>query len=1229
MFKEIFSFELRLGFRKLSTYIYFLVLFGVALMLGLAASRVFDTTRTDTNTIANSAYAVSGMVLSLTSGFFILMLSSLIISTMGTAIQKDYQYNTHPLFFTKPISKAGYFFGRLTASFLLILFVFSGLVLGYWLGTLFGIGTPFIGEMKWMSYLEPAILFLIPNLLFTGILLFSVTTYLRNTMPAYIVVILLAVFQTVSGLFFRDIDSKLVGALLDPSGAKALGYVTQYWSPAEKNQNLIPLSGALLYNRLFWLGISLLIGAISYYGFRFSQFLSPVTLFSGRRKAERAGNAPLGHSLADMPRVTQDFSVKATRRQLFGLGFIEFKNIIRSTFFIIMALLATVMLAAASIIADRMEETPTYMVTYKLVEIASGSVGFFIMIFLVFYSGTLIWRERDRKMDELIGVTPVSNGLLFFSKFIGLAMACLSLYIAASVVGIFIQIGYGFYNIDLTQYAISVLTDLIEIGVVIAAALSLQSFCNNKFVGYFLVLLPILIFPIIFGILEWNGKLYDFNSDGYSDPYSDMNGYGGSFVQWPYFRLYWSAIAAFLCLLALILYPRGKEMSWGKRWKLSRYFNTRNYRLSLMLPLFLAAGSGGYIYYQENVVNDSRTAKENERDLANTEKRYKMYSRLPMPRIVDVKINFDIFPSSREMHVAGTYVLKNKTVFPIDTLYVDYPGGKTAEYKVSLKLGGPHRLILNDTEHGIALIKLLKTLVPGDSLQFDFDLTYRPLSHYRSVFSPVVRNGTFLNNTNFPTLGYNESSELFMNEARKEYGLPPKPRMAPVYDSAALMNTYISKDADWIRFEATVSTDEGQTAIAPGYLQKEWKKDGRHYFSYKMDSPILNFYSFLSARYQVKRDHWHEVNIEIYYQKGHEFNLDRMIRSVKRALDYYTVNFGPYQHRQVRIIEFPRYASFAQSFPNTIPFSESIGFIMKVDENDPEKIDLPFYVTAHEVAHQWWAHQVIGGDVQGSPLMSETMSQYGALMVMEKEYGRDGMRKFLKTEMDNYLKSRSFEYKGELPLMLCENQQYIHYNKGSVIMYALRDFLGEERLNKALRAYLEKNKFAGPPYTNSVEFVSYIRRETPDSLQYLITDMFERITLYENYVKALEYNKLPDGRYKVTLTAGSSKFYADSLGNLKRYPVSDYMDIGIFAADSAGGRKKERPLLMQRVKMDKPEKIFEFIVKEKPYSAGVDPYLKLIDRTPDNNNCRFGEKPVPPELKEGADGFNINFKLGN
>jgi ABC-2 type transport system permease protein len=553
-------------------------------------------------------------------------------------------------------------------------------------------------------------------------------------------------------------------------------------------------------------------------------------------------------------------------------------------------------------------------------------------------------------------------------------------------------------------------------------------------------------------------------------------------------------------------------------------------------------------------------------------------------------------------------------------------GKKSSFHYLKLQPSVAAKKLDENKENGILILKLDRPLPPGDSLTFDFDFKYIPSGVFGRINSPVVDNGTFFNNDLLPSFGYNISAELSENAARKEYGLPAKPRLPDVNDSAALMNNYISSDADWVRFEATLSTKEGQMAIAPGYLQKDWKKDGRHYFNYKMDNPILNFYSFLSAEYKLKKDKWKDVNIEIYYHEGHTYNIDRMISSIKKSLDYYSAEFGPYQHKQVRILEFPRYASFAQSFPNTIPYSEGIGFILKVDD-DPDKIDIPFYVTAHEMAHQWWAHQVIGGNVQGSVLMSETMSQYAALMVMEKTYGRPAMRKFLKYEMDKYLQGRAFESMAEMPLMLCENQQYIHYNKGSVVMYALKDMVGEKTLNRALRNYLNANKYQGPPYTNSVAFVNAIRGVTPDSMQYLVSDLFERITLYENYVGSLESVPLPDGNYRVRFTVGSAKFYADSLGAEKKAEVNDYMDIAIFGQPNSKSKDQGKELLIQRIKMDKPEKSFEFIVKEKPAKVGIDPYLTLIDRTPENNICEFGKKPLKPSLESAASKSLINYKI--
>ncbi|MGZ5084249.1 MAG: M1 family metallopeptidase, partial [Usitatibacter sp.] len=495
---------------------------------------------------------------------------------------------------------------------------------------------------------------------------------------------------------------------------------------------------------------------------------------------------------------------------------------------------------------------------------------------------------------------------------------------------------------------------------------------------------------------------------------------------------------------------------------------------------------------------------------------------------------------------------------------------------------------------------LAAPLAPGETMTLDFRLEYpRPGFSNSGAPTVVVDNGTFVNSSLLPAIGYQERAELSEDRVRQKHGLQPKPRMHDIDDAEARKVNYISSDGDWIAFDATVGTEADQIALAPGYLQKEWTENGRRYFHYAMDVPILNFYSFLSARYAVKRDAWHgadgkDVPIEIYYQPGHEYNLDRMIAGVKDGLDYFTKNFSPYQHHQVRILEFPRYAQFAQSFPNTIPYSESIGFIAKVKPKDPKDLDYPYYVTAHEVAHQWWAHQVIGANVQGATMMSETLAQYSALMVMKHKYGDAKMRRFLKYELDAYLVGRATERKAENPLYRNENQPYIHYRKGSLAMYALQDAIGEEAVNRVLAAYIRKVAFQDPPYTISRELLAEFRAVTPPEYQYLLTDLFETITLYENRAISATYREKAPGRYEVTLKVSAAKYRSDPTGAQKEEPMDDRIDIGVLGPD-------DKPLYLEKQRVRSGETVFTMMVDEKPERAGIDPVVKLIDRQPDDN----------------------------
>jgi aminopeptidase N len=468
-----------------------------------------------------------------------------------------------------------------------------------------------------------------------------------------------------------------------------------------------------------------------------------------------------------------------------------------------------------------------------------------------------------------------------------------------------------------------------------------------------------------------------------------------------------------------------------------------------------------------------------------------------------------------------------------------------------------------------------------------------------NMVSPLNYNGTFFNNIEMmPHFGYDTSRQIIDRNERRKRGLGDVPR-APKLEDESARGSIGFADADWVDFETTVSTSADQIALAPGYLQKEWTRDGRRYFHYKMDRPMLAFFCYLSANWQVKRDRWHDVPIEIYYDPAHPYNVQRMVDGVKRSLDYFTTQFSPYQHRQVRILEFPRYAQFAQSFANTIPFSESIGFI--ADLRDPEDIDYVFYVTAHEVAHQWWAHQVIGADMQGQAMLSESLSQYSALMVMEKEYGATRMRKFLKYELDRYLRDRGGELIEELPLMRVENQPYIHYQKGSLVFYRLRDEIGEAAVNRALAKFIGDKAYQQAPFTTSKELLQYIQAETPPEKHALVDELFAKIVFYDNRVEAAKARKRADGKYDVTIDFAALKREADGTGKETPLPMGDWIDIGAFSRAADESEASERVLYLRKHHITPRDKQVTIVVDAKPYEVGLDPYNKLIDRIPDDN----------------------------
>jgi aminopeptidase N len=389
-----------------------------------------------------------------------------------------------------------------------------------------------------------------------------------------------------------------------------------------------------------------------------------------------------------------------------------------------------------------------------------------------------------------------------------------------------------------------------------------------------------------------------------------------------------------------------------------------------------------------------------------------------------------------------------------------------------------------------------------------------------------------------------------------------------------------------------VSTSADQVALAPGELVRSWDKEGRRYYHYRMDQPILPFFVYQSGRWEVARADWHGVPVSVHYDARHAYNVGSMIKGTQRALDYYSANFGPYPHKDVRITEFPLYQQYARSFPGMIPFSESLGFVN--DLRNPDGVDHVFYVTAHEVAHQWWGDQVIAANSQGSMMVTESVAEYAALMTLEKEFGASMPRHILRFDLDQYLAGRGKELVAEQPLVSVENQLYIAYRKGSMVFYRLREEIGEAALNRALKAFVTAHRYQTGSYITSRDLLAAIRAETPADKQELLTDLFERIVLYDNRVTTATARQRADGQWDVTMQLHLAKLQADGKGKETVRSYDEPVELAVFG-------KGERVLMREKRSLAGGDASVTVTVKEKPSEVGVDPYNILIDRMPGDN----------------------------
>lgn len=1189
MFGKIASFELRYQMRNPVFWVvaiaFFLLTFG-----GMTIPQV--QIGSGGNVLRNSPAAIASYFLTF-SVFYMFVTTAFV----ANVIVRDDESGFGPMVKSTRVTKFAYLFARFLGAFAAASIAFLAIPLAMWLGShMPWLDPETVGPNRFGDYAFAYFALALPDILLTASLFFAVATMTRSMMYSYVgVVVFFGIYVVVNNVLRALPDLRSIAGLVEPFGGTAYRVATNYWTPAELNTRHATLTGTLLANRLIWFGVSLAALALAYWRFSFTE--RGMSARKARRQAKREAK------LAATPATTVETLPSAQpgsadMARLWARTRLEMAMVFRSPAFAILMLVGLLLSGALMFFSDRIYGTDTIPLTFTLIPLLGGSFSIVLLIIAIYYAGELVWRDRDRRMNEIIDATSLPNWAYLVPKMVALTAVLFSAMLISTMAGLFIQLIRGQFEFEIGKYlAWHILPSTVDMLLLAVMAVFIQALSPNKYLGWGLMVLFI-VATIIFPNIGLGHPLYLYGAT-VANPLSDMNGalIGGATNWW--LRLYWGGFALILAVLSHLLWRRGTAVALKARIRRVPARLAGVPGALIAVALVVIAGSGGYIYYNMNVLNHYRTSDDLEKNLADYEKKYLKYEKVAQPSTTDIKLNVALYPHQHRMEAQGRYALINDTGAPLSDLHVRFDDQDLAI--LALDVPGA-TLKMNDEAMKYRIYHFARPLAPGATASLTFT-TRRWQRGFRANGDDVslVDNGTFLNNTDFaPQIGMSRAGLLTDRTTRRKYGLTPELRMAKLEDTAAQARNYVA-NADWVTSDITVSTVADQTPIAPGREVSDVTKGGRRTARFVATAPILAFFSVQSAKYAVKTAEADGVKLAVYYHPRHVYNVDKMLTAMKVSLAYYRRNFGPYQFDYARITEFPGYREFAQSFAGTIPYSEKLGFI--ADTRDPAAIDYVTYVTAHELGHQYWAHQIISADMQGGTILVETMAQYSALMVMKQMYGEDKIRRFLKYELDSYLRARGSERIEELPLDRVENQPYIHYRKGAVVMYLLQDRLGEDRVNGMLRQLLDKYRFKSQPYPRSLDLVNgFLSLARNPAEKELVLDLLDRITIYDLKAPTAMTHRLPDGRWETSITIDAAKFYADGKGKEKATPLSDEIDIGLFDQKPGLGVFAHKDVIsLTRLPVKSGKQVIRVVSARKPAFAGIDPYNKYIDRNSDDN----------------------------
>jgi hypothetical protein len=1111
-------FELRYQTRQISFWVLTIVLvaYGVLITIDHLGEGMAQLQ-------SNSPYRLSYFI-SLTSSLATIVISFLCVNTFMRDNESGFCHLVGHLKSTK--QHQAQLFSVAVLAITILSFITIGMAIGLLSPNVVDeIGEDKIASFNLINYINPWLIFVIPNCITISLILSAISIRFQNTFFVYITALLMMILFLFSILIIgapitgtpvsaRE-STLIIASLVDPFGAAAFFEQTALMSAEAKNQQSTEFSGWLLANRILWLGGSIFIYAI----FRKRKVKASKRKIdvmydkSRTEKSETKSENLYNLSLCNLSSYSSSLSFrklsshKLSIARIFSLPSSQGNNYIQkflitalfNTHFAVKSLLKdnafkaamflwlAIVLVGISMVDKtfvQAEMVDQFATTAHLISHCAEAFSGMALFFIVYFCAHKLWQENLIKMSGLIESTPVTNLILDSAKLFSLFIIPCFMLVTLIVISVLYQLINMSHLVNLSTYFSMFLYLVLPVCIKTCAVLFIQSAVfhsriSNMYLAMLLSALLVFGLPLFFVSMGVQSPLILFNQiPDVLRSYSEFDGYGlvGESAKW--LILYWGLFAIIISLFSFSMNQRNDEQSQSFPSFLSSNKNKLLYS-SVFVGILVCSWM-----IQDKIPNREYDESElAQRDSSQEyELLYKHYQTIVHPEVVHTDSVIEHYPANHSIYVKARSTIKNNNSEVIQRVLLT-----SKQPMLAPKIAGAKLIRQKNTGYWHTFeYDFIKPMKVGEVRELAYSMNIKSTPF--DINGNIKANGTYFHQGNIePILGYVSTLEIQNNFQREKRGL----------DLLDATDTKLSQQTNTVRrtFKTKLITAGDMNALTVGELLNKGTENNRTFYQYVINEPVYSMVSYFFAKYEKQRFFYNDIPIDIYYDKKHDTNILEMSRAAKLTIEYMQAEFGVYPYDSLRLIETTRKTPFGgRASAGVVALNESL-----FTQNPHGKANINNVVrnTIHEVVHQWFGEKLAAREGPGQKVIHESITKYleaEILVIAESQKMADELMAY---NFRRYLSGRSYADKKEVSLSQSKNENYLFYGKGPIVFKSIKDQIGQKKLHQALHTLIDTNT-EGTEATFD-EMVTLILEQTPtgkkELIKYWLTQVFELQTL--------------------------------------------------------------------------------------------------------------------------------------